>query len=388
MPLRLESSETKLFAVLGALVLALVVLGGVLKSSEEEEEEQFPSSYSTARGGAKAAYELLQALGFKTEHWTGAPETLAGMGKGHALVMAEPVSVQPQEREAVRKFVASGGRVLVTGRWATVLFPEIRPYAASIAKRSWRTYRALAPSDTTRGAPSISMGESFVAVSRPGEAMYGDSDTSAVVVRFSYGSGEVIWWAEAVPLTNAGIGAPGNMELLLNSLGDRKLTVLWDEYFHGASTPLWSYVRGTPVTWGLLQLGILFCAVLFTYSRRHGPIIVPLEASRLSPLEFVDNLGYLYERARGAQITLDVALQRFRFQVMQSGLRSSASLPDIAAAVAARTGVAAAEVLGTLQACEQGSVNRKLTNSEALALVQELHSYSVDLTLSGKKEQR
>lgn len=387
MPLRLESSETKLFAVLGALLLALVVLAGILKSSEEEEE-QFPSSYSAARGGAKAAYELLQALGFKTEHWTGAPETLASMGKGHVLVLAEPVSVRPQEREAVRKFVAYGGRVLVTGRWATVLFPEVRPFAASIAKRSWRTYRALAPSDITRGAPSISMGESFVAISRPGEAMYGDSDTSAVVVRFSYGSGQVIWWADAVPLTNAGIRAPGNMELLLNSLGDRKLTILWDEYFHGASTPLWSYLKGTPVTWGLLQLGILLCAVLFTYSRRHGPIIVPPEASRLSPLEFVENLGYLYERARAAQITVDVALQRFRFQVMQSGLRSSASLPDIAGAVAARTGAVASEVLRTLQACERASVNPKLTNSEALALVQELHSYSVDLTLSGNKEQR
>src|SRR2546422_4760103 len=36
---------------------------------------------------------------------------------------------------------------------------------------------------------------------------------------YSYGKGQVIWWAAATPLSNAGIRQRGNLNLFLNSVG-------------------------------------------------------------------------------------------------------------------------------------------------------------------------
>ena len=176
------------------------------------------------------------------------------------------------------------------------------------------------------------------------------------------------------------------MELLLNTLGNGNRIVLWDEYFHGGSASLWSYMKGTPVTWGILQLGIVFTAVLFTYSRRHGPVFIPVEPSRLSPLEFVENLGFLYERARGAQITVDVALRSFRLKMSRIGLSPNASFNDISDHVCTRSTLSKLDVLATLDACEAALSNSKLTSSEALRLVRQLHSYSHELDDPRKKE--
>jgi hypothetical protein len=385
-PLKVDKRDKKVFALLACVVLLLVVIAALLKPSGDDDQA-FPSSYSTAKGGAKAAYELLQALGIPAERWSGTPETLPANSQKYVLVLAEPSAVNPKEAAAIRKFVSGGGRVLVTGNWASVLFTQLRIVSAPIGKDSWRSYHALFPSDVSRGASEITMRERFSMVSRPGQAIFGDNDYSAVVVQYPYGSGEVIWWADTVPLSNAGIQKRGNMELLLNTLGNGSRTVLWDEYFHGTAASLWSYMKGTPVTWGILQLGILFTAVLFTYSRRHGPIFVPIEPSRMSPLEFVENLGFLYERARGAQISVDVALRTFRLKMNRFGLSPNASLNEIANTIAARSTVRGTDVLETLKACESALSNSKLKSFEALRLVRLLHSYSQQLDdLSLKKE--
>jgi hypothetical protein len=41
--------------------------------------------------------------------------------------------------------------------------------------------------------------------------LYGDGDRT-VVVKYPFGRGEVLWWASATPLTNAGLKEPGNLE--------------------------------------------------------------------------------------------------------------------------------------------------------------------------------
>lgn len=211
---------------------------------------------------------------------------------------------------------------------------------------------------------------------------------SAVVVSYRVGQGEVTWWASATPLTNAGIKESGNLELLLNSIGDRNSRVLWDEYFHNESAGLWASVSGTPLRWGLAQLGIFAAALLLTFSRRSGPVRPLLVESRLSPLEFVRTLGGLYQHAQAAPVAVDAAYQRFRFLLARRlGLRPSAPFDELVRAVQTRLGFNEPGFETTLQRCEAAVRNADLRDTEAVELTQLLNDYSRKLQLISGSQQ-
>ncbi len=209
--------------------------------------------------------------------------------------------------------------------------------------------------------------------------MYGEN---AVVVSFSVGKGEVVWWASDTPLTNAGIREPGNLELLLNSVGDPGRRVLWDEYFHGESRGLWASVADTPLRWGLAQLGLVAAALLLTFSRRSGPVRPLVQESRLSPLEFVRTLGGLYHNARAAQGAVEVAYHRFRYLLTRRlGLHATTSPAELARAVRQRLKFDDPDFARILLRCESVVHDPDLRNPEAVALAQALNEFSRKLQL-------
>ena len=178
-----------------------------------------------------------------------------------------------------------------------------------------KTYPALVPSPLTNGAPEITMvAPDAWASSDPSQlGVYGD-EADPVVVSYRVGNGNVIWWASDSPLTNGAIRDKGNLALFLNSVGPRSAsTVFWDEYYHGERGTLASYFAKTPLPWAGLQIAIVFIAIMFTFSRRAGPARVPAAESRLSPLEFVETLGDLYQSAHASPAAVAVAYQRFRY---------------------------------------------------------------------------
>ena len=145
------------------------------------------------------------------------------------------------------------------------------------------------------------------------------------------GDGEILWWAGSTPLTNAGITHDDNLAFFLKSVAnwslDEPYHIYWDEYFHGQRSSLWSYVGKTSLPWGLVQLGFLALAVLLTFSRRSGPTYIPAPVSRLSPLEFVDTLGGLYERAGAASSAVSVSYARLR-SLLTRHLSLPGNIPD------------------------------------------------------------
>ena len=77
-------------------------------------------------------------------------------------------------------------------------------------------------------------------------------------------------------------------------------------------------------------MGIGLLAIFFTYSRRSGPVRPLVPQPRLSPLEFVDSLGGLYQRAHAASAAVGVAYQRFRYLLIKRvGLGSNASTKEL-----------------------------------------------------------
>src|SRR4051794_1222144 len=296
MPLKIDPRDRKL--LLGAAIVFVLLIGGaVFFGGDAGQKQDVPTSYSSGVGGAKAAYLLLMQSGYKVQRWE---RPLVDLPKtaGTTLILADPLEAPTrEERESVKTFLSEGGRIIATGMFAGTFLPESDAVPDVLMGMTSKKVTAVSPSAITRAAPEITMApmarwESDSAA----YPLYADKDDIAVV-KYPYGRGEVLWWGAATPLTNAGLKEPGNLEFLLACVGDTTTPILWDEYVHGYREDLGSSVAHSPVNWLLLQLALLGVAVIATFSRRSGPICAPVTDVRLSPLEFVQTPGGLYEKA-------------------------------------------------------------------------------------------
>jgi hypothetical protein len=384
MPGSLSRSDKKILIVGGA-VLALVIAAGTLFSSPEEDYTPYPSSYTTGTGGGKAAYVLLQESGYAIERWEQSPDNLPSPSETTTvLLLAEPFDrITTHEREALESWIRQGGMLLATGYRADAFLPE---QAANFEYEiDAKEFSAGAPSNLNQQIPHITMKPQgyWDTKKNPAAVIFGNEE-NAVVISYLYGKGRVIWWAGSTPLTNSGLRDPGNLELLLRSVGPaQNRRILWDEYFHGQRPDVWSYLGATPLAWGLAQLGLGVLAVFFTYSRRNGPVRPLVPAPRLSPLEFVDGLGGLYQRAHAASAAVKVAHQRFRYLLIKRlGLATNATPKELNIAVGERLGWRDPRFIETLQHCERAEKNPELNEDNAIRLVQALQEYTRVLRLS------
>jgi hypothetical protein len=392
MPASIDPGDRRLLLIGGAILLVLTAALALVGIDPQDPGMLIPSTYSSGSGGARAAYLLLQDLHYKVSRWERSPTELPGDPDGVVLIVAEPLETpRREEREALQGFVEEGGQVLFTGARIKSFFPEAN-IDAEIPTLEWKTFSADFPSIYTFGAPKIVLqaGTTWQAPSASQLALYGET-RSPVVVSWRIGEGRILWWAAATPLTNSGISREGNLNLFLNAMnspvaGDRAaVQIYWDEYFHGQRTSLWSYAEKTPVAWGLVQLGVLGLLVFFTFGRRSGPVMLPPVLSRLSPLEFVDTLGGLYERAGAEPAVVGFVYQRFRATLSRQ-LRLSASAHDaeLADAVQGRLGWKESGLKSTLARASVASRAQKVAADEALGLIRELERYEEQLGLKRK----
>ena len=211
----------------------------------------------------------------------------------------------------------------------------------------------------------------------------------AVVISYKLGKGEVIWWGAATPLINSGISQAGNLDLLLNSIGGPQHTrVLWDEYFHGSFKSLAAYLRDPPVTYGLVQCGLIFLAFIFTFSRRNVPIRPLSEPSRLSPLEFVQTLGGLYRRAGVNSMAVEVAYKRLRYLLTRRlGLKADVPSATLARAVRERLNYKDEHFEQLLSQAENAVYDYDLRETTALELVQRLTEHAEKLKVISREQE-
>lgn len=333
MPMNLSKSDRRLLLWAAAIFVPLLIALAVMSAGQEES--QVPSSYSSDSHGAKAAFLLLQQQGYNVERWEESPASLPAIAAGNVLVLASPFNAPSQdEKNSLQLFVSRGGTLLATGYAASLFLPQGEAVPELISSPEWKSFRPQLLSPITRGNSITMSPAAYWKQDSPPVLVHYADNGRPVVVSYKVGKGEVIWWASATPLSNAGISASGNLQLLLNSLGDRgSVHVLWDEYFHGYRSGLKAYIAEPPLAFGLLQCLLLFAAVLLTYSRRSLPIHPAQQKSRLSPLEFVETLGGLYRRAHANRAALEVMYLRFRtIATRRLGLR-----PDVAADELARS---------------------------------------------------
>jgi len=391
MPAFLDSRDLRFLIGAGVVLVVLLGITYAVGPAPAQQSLGYPSSYTSEWAGAKAAFLLLQDEGYRVERWEKSPEDLPANPDGALLVLAEPSQgASASELAAIRRFISAGGRVLAMGASAAELVPDLDAAAAEEWKPEPKTYTALLPSSVTRDAPEISMvaPDTFTSSSHPWLALYG-REGEVAVISYRIGKGEVVWWASATPLTNGSIRDKNNLAFFLNCIGaPGKTSVYWDEYFHGARTSMISYFANGPLPWAGLQIGIAFIAVLFTFSRRAGAMRMPATESRLSPLEFVETLGDLYQSAHASPAAVSVAYRRFRLALSRKlATPAKAKLQELCRAASSRFGWPEDALLDTLARSERAMRNINLDEKEALYLVRQLHDYSARLEPKGRSEQ-
>jgi hypothetical protein len=207
------------------------------------------------------------------------------------------------------------------------------------------------------------------------------------VVEYNWGKGHVVWWAWSTPLENGSLARGNNLDLLLNSLGPRDgHHFYWDESLHGEIRSTFSYATGPSLTllWtGMIGLGIL---IVFSFSRRSGPVReLPLPA-RATPIEFLEALGSLYRNAGAASTAVAIALERFRRQSLRlCGLRGAPiKAGDLAAIIRRRFGSLDESLEADLAACEEAAWGDTVMPREALKLIVRLHHHMENLKDAAK----
>jgi Domain of unknown function (DUF4350) len=376
------SSRDRGLALLAmTLVLAMIVTLAVL--SPQGDNDPTPSSYGTGNHGAKAAYLTLERAGYQVERWSDPLATLADRADGHAvLILAAPFAEDlPTARAALSRFLEHHGHIVAMGGASTLLLPD----ASIRATGGLTTGCALAPVgfDLQSAAERVHMHAAlYWSAQNPLVRVQYTCEQRPVVVTYPSRSGLITWWSDTYPLENRGISEGDNLQLLLSSIGPpSNAHIYWDESLHGASPSLWSYARGTPFHLALLQLAFAASLLLFSYSRRHGPLRPDPVASRGSSAEFVVSLGGLFHKAHASGEAVAIAYQHLR-RHLQARYAIPLTLSAEAAARALHSrGVSASPNLGRdLRTAE--AAGESLSESRALALVQTLEQHQRALATS------
>ncbi len=294
-------SDKRLMLWMGGGVALLILIVSVALPKTDEDPRPRVDNNGTA--GAKAAFLLLPSLGYKVERWDAPESDLERVDAARTtLVMADvyvPPKLEKATAEAVKRFLERGGRVLDTG--GSTLLPEGKTgpatqHGADLCDTTPEGQGALAR------AGQISMsdnGQWDEKESKLGPALHVEQrcGDDAVVVRYAVGKGEAIWWSSSMPLSNSGLHEDASLKLLLATVGEPGRTVLFDEYFHGEPVGFWDAAKGLPLKWLFWQLVLIAGLLVVSFSRRKGPLRMPVTVPRTSPVEFAESMGHLYQRA-------------------------------------------------------------------------------------------
>lgn len=362
--------------LVGISALLMVVVAGIatIVAPPSEGIGVRGSSLSSGSDGAKAGFLLLRRLGYVVQRNYEPLVSIEARPETDVLVLMAPRREPSRlDVQALTRFVDAGGVVIVAEQPA--FLPALQ-WGGDVAAdgASLTSPHAVLASPLALGAPRLRMDhhDHRGAPKPPFATVFADARGPAVVAA-RIGAGRAIYWVSALPVTNAAIDEAGHVELLLNAIGpplDRR--VIWDEHYHGHTRTAWSYTRGTPLPAALAQFGVIGLAAIVTVSFRRRPLRAVPEPPRTAPLEFVDTMGGLYERAGASTTAVSVALSHLRRRlVAAAALPADADDARIARAAAPRAGIAP-DVLAALLARAREAVRAGVGDRAAVELVRAL----------------
>lgn len=308
-----RGSDRRVVLWMGAAVLAVIVAASIWVPKHSDDDRR-PRVDNNGTHGAKAAFLLLPRLGYKVQRWERSEDALDKLDATKTTFVMADLFVEPKQRkqltEAMQRFLDRGGRVLETGG-GTVL-PEGNTSPVKYSELCYTTPEGQGPL-ARAGRVAMSVGGAWDEKNTTlGAALHVEQrcGADAVVVRYKVGRGEAIWWASATPLTNQGLRDDGNLRLLLATVGEPGRTVVFDEMVHGTQQDMWAAARGLPLKWLTLQVALIAFLLVLSFSRRRGPVRLPVMVPRTSPVEFAESMGNLYQSAGRTEAATGMARRR------------------------------------------------------------------------------
>jgi len=373
-------SDQKLLLRLCGIVLVLIV--GIAVLAPQETKDSRPSTYNANPQGVKAAYLMLQRLGRAPVRWTRPLSELSATDASHTtLVLADPLYNGADSKELaaeVEKFLQHGGRVLATDASGALLLPHGAAKARGTLQNPLCVTTPEGPGPLARAGRVELTEQDQWGGEGPLFRTEQRCGNDPVVVRYPVGQGEAVWWTTATPMNNAQLKLDPDLRLLLASLDGehdaQPRTIVFDETLHGATRSIWDASKGLPLGWLALQSTLLFVLLVVSFSRRRGPIRMPVAVPRSSPVEFATSMGDLYEKAHVTSAATEAARRRLlQILVREAGVSQytvQAGPDAIAEELHARLGGDWTLLAKHLHAAEAAST--RTTPRSALALVRAL----------------
>lgn len=432
------------------IILTFVVIIGLLvilnsmtyvRKEKVQDMEITPnrSTYHSGPTGTRALHDLLNESGYKVIRWRESPERLfSENGKMvNTFVVIGPtlIGFTGNEAEALRKWVARGGRlVLIEREFDEAIVPKSEGWR--VLARQWNfptlndnpadpqqmtkgvtALHPLQPTVLTAGIETVmpsrfaarlsilpplkeenanhedsvdGLGEDEGSVqvksSTPAApvAHFGNRE-GALLVDYAYGQGRIVVLGDPYIVTNGGIKLNDNLQLAINLLASGGGLIAFDEYHQGkgiSHNPWATYFAGTPVLALGAQLVLLILLILWTNARRFGrPLPLP-HTDRRSTLEFVASMAELQERSRAYDLAIENIYTRTRRVLARyAGMDYNSSRSEIAKRVAERSTIGAHQLETLMRQCEEAINGEPINWRQSLDLVRRLRAVEKNLGL-------
>lgn len=244
-----------------------------------------------------------------------------------------------------------------------------------------------APSPEVRGEGMAQSKDTSKSVS-PAPVSNFAGDRGALLADYPHGQGHIVVLADPFIVANNGINRADNLRLAINVVIGQGGLVAFDEFHQGRSAThnaLIQYFQGTPVLALVGQFALIGLAIVWSRGRRFArPLPLP-HVDRRSSLEFVASMAELQQRAKAHDLALENIYGRVRrVLVRHAGLSNSSPRAQIAARVAARSGLNQQALETLMRNCED-TINGAPTNGrEALRMAKRLREIESRLGLGSR----
>jgi len=294
---RLKVDRTTAFIAVGALVLGAMYMGAATWV-ESRFADAVPSTsvLSTSSPGLKVWHDYLERLDLRPRLLT----RFDSLPASATIIVAAPFenAPSPDESSHLAEWAGPGGGGGLVGVDALGLADALGRLGGDVSSDATSVAGPVYPGAYASGVGNIVAGAGRLTLdSTAWVALYKDGG-GVVLASKRLGRGEVVWLADATPVSNAAIGERDDAAFAVQLAYAPGRDIYFDEYHHGTVEDVTAWGRlgagGRSAVW-LLLLGT--AAFLLARGRRTGPAIAKAEVPVARGGAYIAQLAELYRTA-------------------------------------------------------------------------------------------